>query len=298
MTRWWTAALASIGFAACGGSGSPTTPSTPPTTPPVAADAFVAAAGDIGWCGVPEPEATAKLLDANPSSQVLALGDIAYPNGSAADFQNCYQPNWGRHKSRTRPVPGNHEYLTSNASPYFSYFGPAAIGQTGQGYYSFNLESWHIVALDSNISMAANSEQMAWLAEDLRANPSGCTLAYWHHPLFSSGPSQGYAPSREAWRLLYDAGTDVVLNGHDHMYERFAPQDRDGRYDAVLGIRQFVVGTGGAPLYDVTKTQANSEARSKTHGILRLTLKAGKYDWEFVPIAGQSFRDFGSGVCH
>jgi acid phosphatase type 7 len=295
MKRWLAVALA-LALPGCGG-GSPAAPTTPtPPTPPVAADAVVVAAGDIGWCGVPEPEATAKLLDVNPG-QVVALGDIAYPNGSAADIQNCYQPNWGRHKGRTRPVPGNHDYVTPNASAYFAYFGAAA-GAPGRGYYSYNLESWHVVALDSNVDMGASSAQFAWLIGDLQANPSACTVAYWHHPLFASGPSQGHTRSRDVWRVLYEAGADLVLVGDDHAYERFAPQDPDGRFDSTLGIRQFIVGTGGAPLYDVARLAANSEVRSKTHGVLRLTLKTGKYDWEFIPIAGQSFRDSGSGSCH
>ncbi len=294
------AALAGmIALVACGG-GSPVNP-TPPTSPtppipPAGADALVVAAGDIGWCGVPDPEATAKLLDVIPG-QVLALGDIGYPTGSVSDIQNCYVPNWGRHKARTRPIPGNHDYVTGGAAPYFNYFGDAA-GAPGRGYYSYSLETWHVVALDSNVSMAQGSAELTWLVEDLRANPSVCTLVYWHHPLFSSGPSGGHTLSREVWRAIYAAGADVVLNGDTHLYERFAPQDADGRYDARSGVREFVVGTGGAPLYDIVNIAANSEVRLKAHGVLRLTLKPGKYDWEFVPIAGQSSRDSGSASCH
>ncbi len=294
MKRWWAAIPASFWLAACGG-GSPSSPTTP-GSPGNGADAVMVAAGDIGWCGVPEPEQTARLLDASPG-QVVAVGDIAYPAGSTADFQNCYEPNWGRHKSRTRPVPGNHDYLTANGAPYFTYFGDNA-GPAWRGYYSYTLESWHVIALDSNSPMGQGSAQFNWLTDDLRANPSMCTIAYWHHALFSSGPSQGSGQSREVWRLLYAAGVDVILSAHDHDYERFAPQDPDARYDPSAGIREFVVGTGGAPLYDTPKVAANSEARGKVHGILRLTLRSGGYDWEFVPIAGQSFRDSGSGSCH
>ena len=298
MTAWWAALAASICLAACGGN-SPATPTpapTPPSPPVGAIDAVMLAAGDIGWCGVPEPEATARLLDANPG-QVAALGDIAYPNGSAAEIQNCYEPHWGRHKARTRPIPGNHDYLTASGAPYYAYFGSAA-GTTGQGYYSYTLETWHVIALNSNVDMGAGSAQLAWLNDDLQANPSQCTLAYWHHPLYASGPGQTNPRSRDVWRALYAARAEIVLVGDDHAYERFAPQDPEARPDPSLGIRQFIVGTGGAPLYDVVKTAPNSELRSKTHGVLRLTLKTGKFDWEFLPSAGASFRDFGSGVCH
>lgn len=295
MKRWCAALVMSLGLAACGG-GAPVTPTPPPPVPAPGPDAVLLAAGDIGWCGVPEPEATARLLDANPG-QIAALGDIAYPNGAAAEIEKCYAPNWGRHRSRTRPIPGNHDYLTANAAPYFAYFGDAA-GSFGQGYYSYNLESWHVIALNSNVDMGAGSPQLAWLSQDLLANPSACTLAYWHHPLFASGPGQINTRSRDVWRALYAASAEIVLAGDDHAYERYAPQDPDGRPDPSLGIRQFVVGTGGAPLYDVVHPRANSEVRGKSHGILRLTLKPGKYEWEFLPIAGASFRDLGSGSCH
>ena len=297
MKRWLAALAGMIALVACGGD-SPVnpTPPPPPPVPPVGADAQVVAAGDIGWCGAPDPEATARLLDGIPG-QVLALGDIAYPAGSVSSIQNCYVPNWGRHKARTRPVPGNHDYLTAGAAAYFDYFGDAA-GTLGRGYYSYTLETWHVVALNSNVSMAQGSEQLAWLVDDLGANPSLCTLVYWHHPLFSSGPSGGHPFSREVWRALHAARAEVVLNGDTHFYERFAPQDADGRYDPTSGVREFVVGTGGAPLYDIVNIPANSEVRGKAHGVLRLTLKPGKYDWEFVPVAGQSFRDFGSAPCH
>jgi hypothetical protein len=296
MNRCLAALAGMIVLAACGGD-SPLNPTPAPSpVPPVGADALVVAAGDIGWCGAPDPEATARLLD-NIPGQVLALGDIAYPAGSASDIQNCYVPNWGRHKARTRPVPGNHDYLSAGAAPYFNYFGDAA-GALGRGYYSYALETWHVVALDSNLSMAQGSPQLAWLVDDLRSNPSVCTLVYWHHPLFSSGPSGGHPFSREVWRALYAAGAEVVLNGDTHLYERFAPQDADGHYDPTSGVREFVVGTGGAPLYDIVNVPANSEVRGRAHGVLRLTLRPGKYDWEFVPVAGQSFRDSGSAACH
>jgi hypothetical protein len=294
MRRWFAALVASLGLAACGGS-SPANP-TPTPIPQPGADAVLLAAGDIGWCGAPDPEATAKLLDANPG-EVAALGDIAYPDGTSSDFEKCYAPTWGRHRSRTHPIPGNHDYHTAGAAPYFAFFGDAA-GSPGHGYYSYTLETWHIVALDSNVAIGAGSAQVAWLADDLRLNASPCTLAYLHHPLYSSGPSLGVGFTRDAWRVLYQSGVDVVLTGHDHLYERFGPQDPDGRPDYSLGIREFVVGTGGAPLYDVTRLAANSEVVGRAHGVLRLTLKPGKYEWEFLPAAGNTFRDFGSGACH
>jgi len=247
-------------------------------------------------CGVPEVEATAGLLDAVPGT-VVTLGDNAYPTGTATDFQTCYEPTWGRHRRRTRPAPGNHDYLTAGATAYFDYFGESA-GPRGLGYYSYREGAWLILALNSNVPAGPDSAQGAWLRQTLAANPTSCALAYWHHPVFSSGPNGSTAGMRDVWNVLYEAGADVVLAAHDHMYERFAPQDGNGRFDPLRGVRQFTVGTGGGHLYQVRSPQPNSELQASVHGILKLTLKSNSYDWQFMPVPGKSFSDFGTGACH
>jgi hypothetical protein len=259
--------------------------------------AVIVAAGDISMCSMDGDEATASLLD-QMGGTVLALGDNVYERGTLEEFNSCYHPTWGRHKDRTRPVPGNHEYETSDAEGYFAYFGAAA-GDPARGYYSFDVGAWHIIALNSNLSMRAGSTQLTWLKADLSANSKPCTLAYWHHPLFSSGVL-AHSETRPAWQALYDAGAEIVLVGHEHNYERFAPQTPDGEFDAARGIRQFTVGTGGAGLHGFKNTPApNSEVRDRnTYGVIKLTLQADHYAWEFVPVAGSTFGDSGSGSCH
>jgi 3',5'-cyclic AMP phosphodiesterase CpdA len=252
-------------------------------------------AGDIAMCERGrEAEATARLLDGIDGT-VFTLGDNAYQTGSAREYRECYDRSWGRHRARTRPVPGNHEYETPGATPYFDYFGLNA-GPHGFGYYSFDLGNWHAIALNSNISLAADSPQGAWLRADLAANRTQCTIAYWHYPLFSSGQHGDQARMRDFWRVLYEAGADVVLSAHDHTYERFAPQDPDGVPDATHGIRQFVVGTGGAPPYAFTNIRPTSEVRVSALGVLKLTLRADDYDWNFIPVSGPG--DSGTGTCH
>ena len=252
-------------------------------------------AGDIALC-TPEGnhDATARLLDAIGGT-VFALGDNAYMSGTAEEYRECYDRSWGRHRNRTRPVPGNHEYDSLRASPYFDYFGLNA-GPRGLGYYSFDLGGWHIVALNSNIPASAGSAQGLWLRGDLAANRSRCTLAYWHHPRFSSGQHGNQDQMNDFWQILYAAGAEVVLSAHDHSYERFAPQDPDGIPDNPRGIRQFVVGTGGAKPYPFLNVRANSEVRMSTVGVLKLTLSVVGYGWEFVSVNGGS--DFGTGTCH
>jgi hypothetical protein len=253
-------------------------------------------AGDIAMCGRPEAEATARLLDQIPGT-VFTAGDNAYMSGSPGDFAACYEPTWGRHKPRTRPAPGNHDYQTPGASGYFGYFGANA-GPPGLGYYSYREGAWLVLSLNSQVPAGSGSAQAAWLRDTLSANPAPCTLAYWHYPLFSSGPSGNIGVMREIWRMLQEAGADVVIASHDHLYERFGPQDADGRYDPDRGLRQFVVGTGGAHLYEVKALKANSEVRGSAHGVLKLTLKMNSFDWQFVPVAGQSFTDTGTAQCH
>lgn len=263
-------------------------------------DRVLLAAGDIASCDSSGDEATAKLLD-RYAGTVAALGDSAYRDGSPADFANCYGPTWGRHKARIRPAVGNHEYLTSGASGYFGYFGAAA-GAAGKGYYSYDLGSWHIVVLNSEcgeVSCVAGSAQERWLRADLAASRGRCQLAYWHKPLFTSGSEHGNATEmRPIFRALYAAGAEIVLTGHNHNYERFGPQDPAGGLDTRRGIREFVVGTGGASHYEFGVIQPNSQVRNAdTYGVLRLALRADGYTWRFLPQAGKTFTDSGSGTC-
>jgi acid phosphatase type 7 len=252
----------------------------------------VIAAGDIASCSSAyRDEATAKLV-AGLSGTVLTLGDNAYPDGTTANFR-CYNASWGAFKSRTRPSPGNHEYHTSGAAPYYAYFGSRA-GPSGRGYYSFNLGSWHIISLNSE---KLSSTQENWLRSDLAANRTKCTLAFWHKPLFTSGRHAPTTAMRPMFRILYDAGADIVLSGHNHNYERFAPQTPSGNLSSSRGIVQFVAGTGGAGLYDFTSIQPNSKARYKGHGALRLRLSSTGYSYKFLSLSGSS-RDSGSGICH
>jgi hypothetical protein len=258
------------------------------------------AAGDIGDCNTTTDTATGLLLG-EYTGPILPLGDIAYPNGSASDFTNCFNPPWGAHRARMRPVVGNHEYQTPNASGYFNYFGAAA-GEPAKGYYSYDLGTWHIVALNTNctnVSCSAGSAQEQWLRQDLAARPGGCTLAYFHHPRFSSGGTHGNNAAVSAiWRALVDHGVELALAGHDHNYERFAPQD-DNAVATPNGVVQFVVGTGGTALRPLGTIKANSVARNSTvHGVLNLTLSAGSYSYAFVPIAGKAYADSGTASCH
>jgi hypothetical protein len=265
-------------------------------------DPVFVGAGDIASCDSTGDEATANLLDGIPGT-VYTLGDNVYERGSDADFARCYDPSWGRHKARTMPIVGNHDYTTPGASGYFNYFGAAA-GDPSEGYYSYNLGTWHIVALNSmceNVGgCGPGSPMLDWLEQDLAANPTSCTLALWHHPVFSSGSEHGSDPKMiPSWDALYAAGAEVVLSGHDHDYERFAPQTSSGVADPDGGIREFVVGTGGKSHYDFGNILANSEVRnSDTNGVLKLTLHASSYDWEFVPEASKTFSDSGSASCH
>lgn len=255
------------------------------------------AAGDIASCNNDGDELTAKLLDEQPGF-IAMLGDAAYPDGTEQEFKDCYDPTWGRHKDRTMPAVGNHEYNTDNAEPYFDYFGPVA-GAPDEGFYSYDLGIWHVVVLNTNINVSAGSPQELWLREDLAANPAQCTLAYSHQPRFSSG-EHGSTPSLDAlYTALYEHGVEVLLSGHDHSYERFAPQDPEGEADLEYGIRQFVVGTGGIPLRSFSEFQPNSEVRTgEAHGVLRLQLYSDGYDWEFLSVEGSTFYDSGRGYCH
>ncbi len=281
-----------LSVARCGGD----TP-TSPTSAPATIDGVLVGAGDIALCSALAPaEATATLLDTIEGS-VFTAGDNVQAVGADEEFRNCFDPTWGRHRDRTHPAPGNHDYMAAGAAPYYAYFGSAA-GTPDVGYYSYNIATWHVVVLNNYVDIGSGSLQLAWLARDLERSTAPCTIAYWHEPLFSSaqnGPNPGMT---DLWRVLHTHGVDVVMNGHDHVYERFAPQDPDGHADPLRGIRQFIVGTGGAPLYGFVRVSANSEIRARAHGVLKLTLRTGMYNWEFVPVAGETFRDFGSGACH
>jgi hypothetical protein len=265
-----------------------------------AADPVLVGAGDIADCGRTADGATAALLD-GIAGTVFTLGDNAYPSGRAADYRDCYGPTWGRHKARTRPSAGNHDYLTADASGYFDYFGAQA-GPQGRGYYAYDAGTWRIIVLDSNCSevggCSGSSPQGRWLASELAAASGRDVLAYWHHPLYSSGAHGGTTAVRGLWELLYAAGADVILSGHDHDYERFAPQDPWGNRDDAFGLRQFVVGTGGAGLRSRASQEPHSEVFASAHGVLRLTLRPGAYEWAFVPVAGGTFTDAGTAVTH
>jgi hypothetical protein len=264
--------------------------------------AVLLAAGDIASCDSRGDEATADLLDRFEGT-VITLGDLAYDSGSRSEFKRCYDQSWGRHKDRTRPAAGNHEYKTNRASGYFNYFGSAA-GDPDTGYYSYDLGNWHIIALNSNCDEVGGchgrSRQVRWLRADLRASNADCTLAYWHHPLFTSGNKHGNITEvRPLWKTLYEYGADVVLSGHEHNYERFAPQDPTGDADPSRGIRQFIVGTGGASFSEFGPPEQNSEVRiTGIAGILKLKLRAGDYKWRFVSVGSKAHRDRGVGDCH
>lgn len=278
---------------ACGGGSAG--PSPGPGPGPGTQVGTLVGAGDIGMCGVSGPEATAGLLDGIPGT-VFTAGDNAYFQGTERQFRECYDPSWGRHLARTRPSPGNHEYESPGAQPYFAYFGQNA-GPAGLGYYSFNVAEWHIVSLNSNVPMALGSAQQAWLRDDLSANSRPCVAAIWHHPLFSAGPNGPLAAARELWRTLYDANADIIINGHDHLYARFAPQSPEGAQDARRGLREFIVGTGGAELARSSRPQPNLESVALSMGVLRLTLRPSSYEWAFVATTGLT-TDSGSDVCH
>jgi calcineurin-like phosphoesterase family protein len=282
--------------------GAPTSRLVAQSTDPV-----LVGAGDIGACPpsgtLGNAFATASLLD-SISGTVFAAGDLPHENGADSDYAKCYEPTWGRFRARTIPAPGNHDYVIPNAMGYYNYWGPAA-GDPTKGYYSLNIGLWHVIVLNSECDdihvggCSASSPQGQWLQADLNANPALCTVALWHRPLYSS--TSGFATSgvQPLWQILYNAGADLVINGHAHNYERFAPQDANGNLDTAKGLRQFIVGTGGADLFSFSGTARNVEVNnSSTFGVLKLTLHATSYDWQFIPIAGQTFTDSGTQACH
>ena len=260
-------------------------------------DPVLVGAGDIASCASSDDEATARLLDDIPGT-VFTVGDNAYLSGRMRNPFPCYDASWGRHKDRTRPVPGNHEYQDNYIDAYFDYFGDAA-GDRRKGYYSYDLGDWHVIALNTMIEAGPSSPQGKWLSRDLAKNRRFCTLAYFHHPRFSSGPHHTSGRAEQLWNALSSAGADVVVSGHDHIYERFAPMTADGHRDDRTGMREFVVGTGGYSHYEIDHIARNSEVRNNsTFGVIKLTLHPRGYDWHFVPVRGRRFTDEGSGSCH
>lgn len=274
----------------------------------------IAAAGDIscdpasgsfnGGNGTADSchmKATLNLIKSINPTAVLTLGDNQYEDATPSQFQNSYALIWGQVKNITYPAAGNHDYHTSGASGYFQYFGAKA-GDPTKGYYSFNLGGWHIIALNSNCGevggCSVGSPQEKWLRADLAANPTACTLAYWHHPRFSSGEHGDDTSMTALWQTLDAGGADVALSGHDHDYERFAPQTASGVADS-SGVRQFVVGTGGKNHYAIGTLRPNSQAHNDdTYGVLKLTLNATGYAWQFVPEAGRTYTDSGTASCN
>jgi hypothetical protein len=289
----------------------PTAPPTPtlaptPTPAPTAIPPVVlVGAGDIASCSSTGDEATATLLN-SIAGTVFTLGDNVYDNGTATEFANCYGPSWGQSSilSRTRPTPGNHDYNTANASAYFAFFGSAA-GDPTKGYYAYNLGAWRIYVLNTNtgtcsvVACGAGSAQETWLKNDLAANPHQCVAAMWHHPRFSSGQHGNNTVSQALWNDLYAAHADLILNGHDHTYERFAPQDPNGNLDNANGIVEMVVGTGGKDHYAFATVKANSLVRDNSaSGVMKLSLSSTGWTFQFVHEAGKTFTDSGSGTCH
>ncbi|HET7704433.1 MAG TPA: metallophosphoesterase [Candidatus Limnocylindrales bacterium] len=283
-----------------GPAGSAAAPSDGASGDP-AAPVVLTGAGDIADCSRPGAAQTADLL-LRETGSFFTLGDNAYPDGRASDFAACYEPTWGRVKDRTiLPAPGNHDWNTDGAAGYLAYFGASA-GPDGTTWYSRDVGAWHVIVLDSNCARVggcdADSEQGRWLARDLDASTARCTLALWHHPRFSSGEHGNDPIVDPLWRQLHAAGVDLVVNGHDHDYERFAPMDGAGNLQRPGGMREIVAGTGGAVLRPFHTLAANSEFRlAGSWGVLRLTLHPVNYDWEFVPVGGAA-ADGGSTPCH
>jgi acid phosphatase type 7 len=270
-----------------------------------AAGAVLLAAGDIAECDHRGDEATARLLAEHPTATIAALGDLAYQHGTKEEFERCFGPSWGRFRNRIRPAAGNHDHATEDAAGLEAFFGVRA-GPAGLYRYSYDLGSWHIVVLDSDCWRVGgcdlDDEQALWMRADLRAHRRKCTLAYWHRPPFSSGrygDAEDTARVRPMWQVAAEEGVDVVLTGHEHSYERFAPMDATGAIAPDTGTRLFIVGTGGGNLrrYRRPRLPATEVRNDDTHGVLRLALRPDGYDWRFLPVRGARFTDRGSADC-
>ncbi len=256
----------------------------------------------IGTDSACRANSTADIVIQHNPDAVLVPGDLQYAEGELSNFMSSYNPSWGQFKDKTYPVPGNHEYRTSDAAGYFDYFGEQA-GEEGKGYYSVQMGNWQVIALNSNCAYIAGCEpgspQYEWLRQTLETGTGSCEIALLHHPRWSSGRHGNNDAVGPLYELLYEYGVEVAIAGHDHDYERFAPQDPSGRRDDTRGIRDFIVGTGGRNLYRFGSVAPNSEVReNKTFGVLKMELNDGSYEWEFVPEAGKTFSDVGSGSCH
>ena len=270
---------------------------------PVSGDPVLVGAGDISICSVPGRSETAALLAQIPFSAIYTAGDNSNESGSIARYSDCFGPTWGQYMSYIHPTAGNHD--ADGIRDYYAYFGAAA-GPAGKGWYSFDLGAWHIIMLNTGCKEmvgpcndAAGSPQELWLKADLAAHHNKCTMAIMHQPRFSSGYHGSYAAQQPFWQDLYNANADVVVDGHDHDYERFAPQDPSGKADPSRGMVEFVAGTGGAELRDFNAPIANSLVRiANVWGIMKFTLHPTSYDWQFIPVAGQTATDSGSADCH
>jgi len=277
------------------------TPSPTETLTPV----ILVGAGDIAVCGAPGAEITARLIEQFPGAAVFTAGDNTNElTTQPVSLKPCFDQTWGRFRERIRPAPGNHEYFYEGASDYFAYFGAAA-GSPGQGWYSYDLGGWHIVMLNSECDQVggcqAGSPQETWLKADLAAHPALCSLAIWHRPRFSSGYHGSDPVTQDLWKDLYAARAEMVISGHDHDYERFAPMDASGVLDPAHGVIQFVVGTGGVPGPGAIRSThaGNSQVIiTGVYGVLKLSLRPDSYDWEFIPEPGKTEGDGGSGTCH
>lgn len=287
---------------ALAGTAAPTDAATRTAVPPspTPAPVYLTGAGDIAICGQEGDDQTAALLAHIPGI-IFTAGDNSNESGSAYELAECFGASWGQFKDRIRPAPGNHEYYTPGALPYYEYFGAAA-GNPGEGWYSYDTGGWHVVVLNSNcndVACGPNSPQVQWLRQDLAANQAQCTLAIWHHPRWSSGLAGSDGRMSPAYRALYEHGAEVVVSGHAHDYERLAPLDPEGKRDPQYGIRQFVVGTGGVNALPFPSLLPESEASySGAFGVIRFTLEPDRYAWEFIPVEGESYTDSGSAVCH
>jgi acid phosphatase type 7 len=259
-------------------------------------------AGDIAGCDFNQDRKTARLLG-KIAGTVFILGDSAYPEGTRKQFRECYDPTWGKYKKRTRPSLGDQDYATSGAKPYFDYFGWRA-GKPTRGYYSYDLGAWHIVALNSNCEAVGGCEwrsaQGRWLRRDLANHRARCTLAYFHHPLYASGSNYDSPEVKPFWHILYNHHAEVILNGNTHRYERFARITPSSKRSSGRGIRQFIVGTGGAPGGSQKGPDEPRVQAKKVYapGVLKLELGSGFYRWKFVPVAGRNYTDSGKARCH
>ena len=268
--------------------------STTPTTPP-AGSVWVNVLGDTGWCGSPVMATLARMME-TLGGDILFAGDLAYDRGTIEEFRRCFDPHYGRFRSRTWAAPGNHEYMTPDAAGYFQYFGERA-GPDRSGYYALRLAGWHVLMLNSNVSMLRGSPQYEFVRVQLDTNPARCTMAVWHHPFDTSGPNGPHPHQRDLWDLLYNRNADLVVSAHDHLYERHAAMNASQQADPTRGLRLFISGGGGAPPYQRARPAIRSELMLSTHGLLRIKLEPALYEWEFHGINGNVL-DRGLNICH